>query len=316
MTDQLKKRHPAAAALLSFVVMGLGQLYNGRTQRAVVFFVLEILGLVASVNISMVLIPSIGVSFLVLWVSIFIGLRIVAVVDAFIAARRIGEVELQSFNRWYVYVPILLVPFAASYFIEIPVASYSIASRSTQPALLPGDYVFVDKTSYRDHAPERGDIAVFQLSRDTTIHYIKRIVGMPGDRIQMLEGVLHINGMPVQLVRTDDFVTEGYAGNRLNIAQYIETLPNGVSYRVLDEKTHSSLDNTAEYIVPEGHYFTLGDNRDNSSDSRSSVGFVPAGNFVGRAEVIYFSQDVSAKWWQVWSWPQTIRSDRIGDGIE
>ncbi|MCZ6588521.1 MAG: signal peptidase I, partial [Alphaproteobacteria bacterium] len=111
-------------------------------------------------------------------------------------------------------------------------------------------------------------------------------------------------------------VTEGYAGNRLNIALYIETLPNGVSYRVLDEKTHSSLDNTAEYIVPEGHYFTLGDNRDSSSDSRSSVGFVPAGNFVGRAEVIYFSQDVSAKWWQVWSWPQTIRSDRIGDGIE
>jgi signal peptidase I len=134
---------------------------------------------------------------------------------------------------------------------------------------------------------------------------------MPGDRIQMKEGVLYINDKPVPKVKVEDYI-EDTGGFQHHVPQYRETLPNGVSYNVLDRDPEGALDTTQVFVVPEGHYFMMGDNRDNSADSRADVGYVPFENFVGKAEIIFFSTDGSARIWEFWKWPLAIRYGRIG----
>jgi len=208
---------------------------------------------------------------------------------------------------------------------------FNIPSESMLPTLLVGDYLFVSKYSYgysrhslplspplfegrifgRD--PERGDVAVFKLPRDNKTDYIKRIVGLPGDRLQMRDGVLHINDEPVKRERVGDFLYRDRMGNVYRIPQYRETLANGVSYDTLDLIKNGQHDNTRIYEVPPGHYFAMGDNRDNSLDSRveSGVGLVPAENLVGRAEILFFSTDGTAQLWEVWKWPLAARFSRF-----
>jgi len=159
---------------------------------------------------------------------------------------------------------------------------------------------------------------VFKLPRDNKTDYIKRIVGLPGDRIQVTGGVLHINGEPVKRQRLGDFVDVDRIGNGTRMTRYQETLPNGKSYVVVEMTDAGPLDNTSVYVVPAGHYFGMGDNRDNSLDSRvlNQVGYIPAENLVGRAEVIFFSSDGTAKLWEVWKWPSAIRFSRLFNVIE
>jgi signal peptidase I len=184
---------------------------------------------------------------------------------------------------------------------------FNIPSGSMQGNLLVGDYLFVSKFSYGyskytfmgdlfsgrilASKPERGDVVVFKLPKDPTQDYIKRVIGLPGDKIQMIGGILHINGNPIPKKRDGQFVEDLRA---TPVARFKETLPNGVSYHSLDSKPHNGrayTDNTDVYTVPEGHYFMMGDNRDNSSDSRDpSVSFVPFENFVGEAQMIFFSK--------------------------
>ena len=161
--------------------------------------------------------------------------------------------------------------------------------------------------------PKRGDIAVFKKPTDTDIDYIKRVIGLPGDRIQMKDDVLYINGAPVKRERIEDFVDADGEGHGRPVTQYIETLPEGVQYRMLDLTPNGDADNTEEYVVPPGHYFMMGDNRDNSQDSRfqNEVGYVPIENFVGRADIIFFSISPEAKLWEVWMWPFEIRWSRF-----
>ena len=205
---------------------------------------------------------------------------------------------------------------------------FNIPSGSMMDSLLIGDYLFVSKYSYgySSHSfplsaapfsgrvwsaePERGDIAVFRLPSDTSQDYIKRVIGLPGDRIQMIEGVLHINGEAVQREKVEDFVDTGRFGEEIRVDRYRETLPNGVSYMTLDLGP-SLFDNTKVYEVPEGHYFMMGDNRDNSTDSRASVGFVPFENFIGRAEIIFFSIRPGSSPWMLWKWPTELRFNRL-----
>ena len=209
---------------------------------------------------------------------------------------------------------------------------FNIPSGSMIPTLLVGDYLFVSKYSYGysrysfpfgpnlfsgriwSKEPERGDVVVFKLPRDNDTDYIKRVIGLPGDEIQMIHGVLHINGQPVKRERIEDYETQDAWGRGVKVPQYRETLPNGVAHAIIErEGDRGFWDNTEVYTIPPGHFFMMGDNRDNSTDSRdlASVGYVPFENFVGRAEIIFFSIDEGASAWQVWEWPWSVRWQRM-----
>ncbi|WP_380879857.1 signal peptidase I [Sphingomonas sp. DBB INV C78] len=239
------------------------------------------------------------------------------------------------------------------------VAPFNIPSESMLPRLLVGDYLFVAKWPYGysrysfpyglvpisgrilGGGPERGDVVVFKTPADNSTDYIKRVIGLPGDIIQIQGGQVIINGTPVPRVRVADFI-DPITGNSpcrpepsLNIVEdkvadgssvcryprYRETLPNGRSYDVLDLGHIPYADDTATYVVPAGHYFLMGDNRDRSADSRypvqlnGAIGMVPEENIVGRALVVFFSTDGDAEWLKPWTWVSATRWSRIAGGF-
>ncbi|MEO3998635.1 signal peptidase I [Mesorhizobium sp. CAU 1732] len=205
---------------------------------------------------------------------------------------------------------------------------FSIPSGSMRPTLLEGDYLFVTKWAYGysrhslplspdlfsgrffDSAPERGDVAVFKFPPNPALDYIKRVIGLPGDTVQMRAGQLFINGEAVPREKVGEINNPDITEVNRPVEVYRETLPNGVSYDTLDLTPNSISDDTREFVVPEGHYFMMGDNRDNSSDSRV-FGFVPEENLVGRANIIFFSIAGSASPLEVWKWPSLMRPSRL-----
>jgi signal peptidase I len=232
---------------------------------------------------------------------------------------------------------------------------FNIPSESMLPRLMVGDYLFVSKWPYGysrysfplglplfdgrvfDGEPQRGEIVVFKTPADNRTDFIKRVIGLPGDLVQMKRGVLHLNGQAVRKERVTDLVVpvtpntdctgsftrpsfravdaEGRAV--CHYPRYRETLPNGASYLVLDQVADGPGDDTGVYVVPQGHYFMMGDNRDDSADSRypvsqDGIGFVPSENLVGRASLMFFSTDGSAELLKPWTWISAIRWERLG----
>ncbi|MGE4314078.1 MAG: signal peptidase I [Pseudobdellovibrionaceae bacterium] len=216
---------------------------------------------------------------------------------------------------------------------------FNIPSGSMVPNLLIGDYLFVSKYSYgyskysfpfglggfdgrimSEDLPERGDVAVFKLPANPSIDYIKRVIGLPGDTVQMKNGRLYINGQMVAREKLGDEEYDNGGGYISKATAYLETLPNGVLHTIYEEDDYQPLDNTPLFKVPEGHYFMMGDNRDNSRDSRvpeevNGVGFVPAENFIGRAQFLFFSTNGRARIYEIWKWPSSIRWSRLFNGI-
>lgn len=230
---------------------------------------------------------------------------------------------------------------------------FNIPSGSMIPNLLVGDFLFVSKWSYGFSRysfpfglnifegrildfkkPQLGEVIVFKNPKeDKSIQYIKRVVGRPGDRVQFLEGVLHINGEAVTLTRIEDFTYMDEFGDDHTIPQFLETMPNGIQYTILKDDNFGDgfLDTTRSFTVPEGHYFVAGDNRDHSGDSRvpHQMGYVPEENILGKAFIIYFSETFSLwphdinwlspeewvrpefTWWHPWTWIATLRPSRF-----
>ncbi len=207
---------------------------------------------------------------------------------------------------------------------------FNIPSGSMIPSLLIGDYLFVSKFSYGygstgtfwnffsfpgrlgGHAPERGDVIVFKVPYDNTTDYIKRLIGLPGDTVQMRHGILYINGVPVERDRLPEPLSKPGQEPSANSVDYIEHLPNKVDHIIRKEGNDMPLDNTDVFVIPPHHYFFMGDNRDNSADSRTTkVGYVREENLVGKAEFLFFSLDAGAKFWEVWKWPHAVRWDRL-----
>jgi signal peptidase I len=211
---------------------------------------------------------------------------------------------------------------------------YTIPSASMEPNLYEGDYIIVSKWTYGwskhsipfspplfsgrilDKPAHRGDIVVFALPRDPKVDYIKRVIGLPGDRIQMKQGLLYINGQQVPRTPLGTVQEDSGYGFVRTVMRYRETLPGGKSFVTNDFGTDGDLDNTDVYVVPERHYFMMGDNRDNSSDSRvapeaGGVGFVPEENLEGKAQIILLSWKQGASIFKPWTWLLNLNPSRF-----
>ena len=311
-----RRVRPWIAALLTFVGWGLGFYYARRTSAAIWWAVAHVaLALILGFGLWIYLLvarsaPSLVSAAQPWMLDVFnVGTSALVAILAWIASVRKQSVERGPPARLFGYLAIWLVPLLASLAIAMSVRffymhPFRIPSGNMEPTLHVGDFVVVSKSSYgygpystaplvgliqRDptstRAPERGDIAVFRPRHEPDRDFAERVVGLPGDHIQMIRGVLHINGAPVRLEPLAPVeIVSPYAGVQ-SVAAFRETLPNGVNYTVLDAG-ETELDNTREFVVPAGNYFVMGDHRDNSDDSRRSVGYVPIENFVGRIDHI------------------------------
>ncbi len=228
---------------------------------------------------------------------------------------------------------LLVAGIIAISFRSVVAEPFNIPSGSMIPTLLVGDYLFVSKYSYGysrysfpfgiapingrvfEDTPQRGDVAVFRLPSNPSVDYIKRVIGLPGDVVQVKQGILHLNNTPVNRRLIGTIQPSSLQSTADTV--YRETLPDGREHMIQEVNDIQLFDNTQAFTIPEGHYFMMGDNRDNSRDSRSSsVGVVPIENFIGKAQFIFFSVDQSARIWEIWKWPTSVRFSRIGSSIE
>jgi signal peptidase I len=213
---------------------------------------------------------------------------------------------------------------------------FNIPSSSMVPTLLIGDYLFVSKAAYGygrysfpgdlvpvegriwEGEPKRGEVIVFRPPGEPETDFIKRLIGLPGDRVQVRQGRLYINDVVVERQRIEDYVNPDEPSSG-PVPQYMETLPGGVTHRIIELAGDlGGNDDTPVFVVPAGHYFMMGDNRDESADSRftldeEGVGFLPRDYMVGRALIVFFSTDGSAEWIKPWTWFSAARWDRIGE---
>ena len=203
---------------------------------------------------------------------------------------------------------------------------FRIPSGSMYPTLEVGDYLFVSKYTYGysrhsfpaslipfdgrlwESAPQYGDIVVFKFPSDNNKDYIKRVVALPGDTVEVKQGRLYINDKMLDRVEIGPYKVTEYVNKPEIYTEYEETLPNGLKHHIIEVSDFEPVvDNTTKVVVPERHVFVMGDNRDRSDDSRISVGFVPYENLIGKARFLFFSHNDQGAWYKPWTWPQSIR---------
>ena len=252
------------------------------------------------------------------------------------AAARSGGWELL---RTLVYAGLIAV-LVRTFLFE----SFNIPSGSMIPTLLVGDYLFVAKYEYGysrfslpfspdlfegrllGRSPHRGDVAVFRFTQNTSIDYIKRIVGLPGDHVRMQDGELYLNGVKVPRDDARPYVATDENDVRMSGTRWEELLPGSaghrpVAHQILKLTDEGQYNNTPDYVVPAGYFFAMGDNRDDSADSRfmgtepEDLGFVPMQNLVGQAKFIFFSVNARDPIWEFWEWPTEVRWGRILDWV-
>jgi len=229
-----------------------------------------------------------------------------------------------------ILIAIIIALFIRSFFAE----PFNIPSGSMKPNLLVGDFIFVSKWSYgySKHSlpfslplipgkifakiPERGDVVVFKTPQDNRTDFIKRVIGLPGDKIKIIDGQIEINNNLIIRKKNEDFIDIDRKGNAKRIRKYLEYFDT-LEFETLDIMDNGIVDNTPLYVVPKNHFFVMGDNRDNSQDSRfiNSVGYVPMDNLVGKARFIFFSLE-NSRFLQIWKWPKAIRFDRLFKSIK
>ena len=212
---------------------------------------------------------------------------------------------------------------------------FNIPSGSMIPTLLVGDYLFVSKYSYGysrysfpfgivpikqrifDSSPKRGDVIVFRKPGDESIDYIKRLVALPNDTIQVKKGILYVNGKKAKRIKSNIGVIQNIYGEAKVFTQYKEQFEDSNEHYIIESSDTDPFDDTIKFKVPKDNFFFMGDNRDNSRDSRTpEVGFVPKINLIGKAQIIFFSHNSSASFFEFWKWHKSIRFNRIGKAIE
>ncbi|HVH79240.1 MAG TPA: signal peptidase I [Stellaceae bacterium] len=278
------------AALLSLFAPGAGQLYNGQPPLALLLFAI----FAALSAVFFFALPNFhpDLPILVIFVLLSVGclaFQIASAVQAFIRARRVRSAPVGRYQHVWIYVAMLVaLPVVNSVAAPAWLRSFYTPSGSNEPSLLIGDRFFVEIGYYHNHSPKRGEMIVFK-SRDGRTDYVKRLIGLPGENIQIRQGILYINDQAVPRRRIEDYPYITDDGSSVAIQQYVETLPEGTSYRILQIGSKGPVDNTDVFEVPPGNYFTMGDNRDNSLDSRMvELGYVPAAKLIGRAYIVYW----------------------------
>lgn len=287
--------HAIGAALLSLALLGLGQVLARAWPRAWCWY----LPSTVTLTIATYFAPSIAptpAGLLVIFGGLLFGLLVFSLVSAIDAYRLIHRRPLRPRGAWYRSTWVALAVFVTiSTALQLPrdsrlsIRAFNIPSGPNIPTLMVGDYLMAD-TSLAGQLPARGDMTVFLFPRNNRTAYVMRVVGLPGDRVQMRRGILHLNGVAVPRELDPE---QPSAESRFPLRYYRETLPGGRSYRIAEHSDTEPLDNTREFLVPADHVFVLGDSRDNSLDSRvpEAVGFVPVRNIIGRAATIYWAQD-------------------------
>lgn len=292
-------RRPACAATLGLVFgPDVAMAYLGRGRKALAYFVGGLIISIAQLWLFVVLSTAVYGYFLTFaW-------HLIGLVHGYLAARKIREdAVFPWYSRWYNLLLIFLIaPLAFAMLVKaLIVQPFTIPSSSMLPTLRSGDYMFAQKYVYGysrysfpyglgpehrifGHGPELGDVVMFRTPMDTKVDFVKRVVGLPGDRIQMRSGILYLNGIAIEREPTGDLTYQS-----VTVQTFRETLPSGRSYTIVEQVDNARGDNTREFVVPDGHYFVLGDNRDNSLDSRFDMGFIPDDNIYAKAAIMLFN---------------------------
>lgn len=296
--DVVAPRRWWIAVPLTLFTFGVGYLYVGRPLRALAFAIAAAVLLAVLWTGAWGLLAKPFVAFVV--VGVTLAAAAWCLVDVVRIARRSGDYALRPYNRWWIYLALIVAGLLVRNFdLILPVRqgfaahNFSVPARSMVPTLRVGDYFIADMRAYEREDPQIGAVVVLHGTSDPSITFVKRVAALPGDRVQCRGGVLFVNGEEVKRDHIDQVVEEG-----IEYQRYRETLANGASYYVLDRGPDGIADDTGVFEVPAGNYFVLGDNRDNSNDSRipleaGGLGYIPRANFMGRASWIDWSSDLS-----------------------